>query len=460
MRCLLLFYFLCISSFLFSNNTKWITGTLSNKSDSNHLNRSVYLYKYGFKGEMILIDSSKIDINGHFSYGKNHINFSTMFCIVYEDSRIEFISSPNDKLSIVLDSNFESIKGSLENDIYITLKQIEEENNMYFLESQDKARSLSIFDPKFSKKMKDIRDEYFSKIAENNKRIKNLQKSNPKLYASEVIAPLYYESIKNEVEKFDEQYDSHIAFWHVHFFDYINFDDERILISKKLFDKIEKYFDSFIEKDTFEGVMFGLDLLFSKIEKEMVRKYIIYFLLEYFKNEKLIEAEAYLNSILTELEGCEMEDLFDLDEKKVITPSLTIGKIAPNIILNDINDAPVELYSLKGNEKILLVFWASWCNHCIEMLDDLESLYINAQNNTQFYSVSLDHSREEWKLFFKNKKLFPWKNVCDGNGLYSDLIKTFQLKVTPTFFVLDADFMVSFKTNNLDEVKKVILEKE
>ena len=69
-------------------------------------------------------------------------------------------------------------------------------------------------------------------------------------------------------------------------------------------------------------------------------------------------------------------------------------------------------------EKTLLVFYASWCPHCQELLPQINEL-TKDQNNKEFQvvAISLDTSKTDWLNFISNNKLNNLLNVSDHKGL-------------------------------------------
>jgi peroxiredoxin len=118
--------------------------------------------------------------------------------------------------------------------------------------------------------------------------------------------------------------------------------------------------------------------------------------------------------------------------------SLAIGKIAPDIALNDPNGKEIKLSSLRG-KVVLLDFWASWCGPCRQENPNNVKLYkeYNAKG-FEIYGVSLDKNKEDWTKAIMQDQL-TWTHVSDLKFWQSDAAATYKVESIPATFLLDQD---------------------
>ncbi|MCF8241817.1 MAG: TlpA family protein disulfide reductase [Melioribacteraceae bacterium] len=132
---------------------------------------------------------------------------------------------------------------------------------------------------------------------------------------------------------------------------------------------------------------------------------------------------------------------------------LALGKEAPNFKLPDINNNDIELYNI-NTDKLLLIFYTSWCPHCQELLPEINKLY-KKKKSFEVVAVSLDEEKEDW-INFINENDLNWINVSDLKGWNSDAAKKYYIYATPTLFMLDANKNILDRPTNLFEIKTLL----
>jgi peroxiredoxin len=135
---------------------------------------------------------------------------------------------------------------------------------------------------------------------------------------------------------------------------------------------------------------------------------------------------------------------------------LKIGSSAPAFSLPDSSGNRIEPGQIKAS-KILLIFYASRCPHCAELLPKISEFYNNSkERNFEVIAVSIDTSRTDWIKFIKANN-FNWVNLCDFKGWNSPAAIDYFLYATPSFFILDVDRKIIAKPYALDEIKNDLL---
>ena len=152
--------------------------------------------------------------------------------------------------------------------------------------------------------------------------------------------------------------------------------------------------------------------------------------------ENLIFWETIYNNYIEEFKD---NSYFKNFENKLIKiKSISIGSVAPDIILNDTSGVPISLASLRG-KYVLLDFWAAWCRPCREENPNIVENYNNYKSyGFDVYQVSLDRTKEDWIRGIKQDKL-PWINVSDLKYYQSEAAELYNVDRIPSAFLLDPD---------------------
>lgn len=108
----------------------------------------------------------------------------------------------------------------------------------------------------------------------------------------------------------------------------------------------------------------------------------------------------------------------------------------PNITLPDVNAKNVELASLEG-KPFVLMFWTISDASQKMFNNDLMDIYNKYKSSgLQIYQASVDTDKTAWATIVKEQNL-PWISVCDGKGVNSVALATYNVGSIPAVFVFD-----------------------
>jgi len=127
-----------------------------------------------------------------------------------------------------------------------------------------------------------------------------------------------------------------------------------------------------------------------------------------------------------------------------------LGATFPNYVFqNPTNTTAKSIADVKASKKII-VFWASTCSHCEAELPKLIEKYnaIKSQN-AEVIAFSLDSEKANYDAKVKS---LPWSNDTELKGWYSSFAETYNVRATPTYFVLDANNKIIAKPDHAADV--------
>jgi thiol-disulfide isomerase/thioredoxin len=87
-------------------------------------------------------------------------------------------------------------------------------------------------------------------------------------------------------------------------------------------------------------------------------------------------------------------------------------------------------------DKVLVVFWASWCTHCQEMMPTLNEFALK-NPDIKVLAVSLDQDQIAFLKF--SKEYNNMIHFCDFKKWNSDPVVKYNILATPSFFLLDKE---------------------
>ena len=138
----------------------------------------------------------------------------------------------------------------------------------------------------------------------------------------------------------------------------------------------------------------------------------------------------------------------NFEDKLIKIKSISVGSIAPDVILNDTSGVPVSLASLRG-KYVLLDFWAAWCRPCREENPNIVANYNKYKSEGfEVYQVSLDRNKSDWVRGITQDEL-PWINVSDLKYYQSEAAEIYDVDRIPSAYLLDPDGRIIAKNTDL-----------
>lgn len=123
-------------------------------------------------------------------------------------------------------------------------------------------------------------------------------------------------------------------------------------------------------------------------------------------------------------------------EKYFKHKALKIGDAAPNFILLNLNDKRCKLSDYKG-KVVLLNFWGTYCNPCIESIPKKNKLLEKySENEFALLNICLDSNFKNWKEII-NKNNFKGEHfICRGN--WSEILAdSYNISTVPHYVLVD-----------------------
>ncbi len=239
-----------------------------------------------------------------------------------------------------------------------------------------------------------------------------------------------------------------------------DFTNETLIYSQVYTDMIFSYLVSYNQKDFTQAqreteYKKAVDVILAITNKDpKIFEFILDYLVHGFEVLKMNNVIEYIadNYSGTIVETDEKTTL----ERKLLSYKMRPGTEVPDFTLNDINGDPVTLSEVQ-KEKTLLLFWASWCPNCNEMIAYIKN-WIKQQNTPpEVVAVSLDTSEEEWKNAVSMHKIGAWFNLSDLKEWNGKVATEYNIYATPTMFIIDRNRKILATPASEDDLKKTKL---
>ncbi len=227
-----------------------------------------------------------------------------------------------------------------------------------------------------------------------------------------------------------------------HYWDPINFADERLLRTPILETRMMKYFSQLVYPVA-DSVNREADKIIAKARPDKeVFKFVLWWLTHTYETSPYMGMDAVFVHLVEKyyIPGDAWWLTKEQSDKIIkrayeIAPNL-IGQKAPDLSLKDANMQPVSLYGTRGRYT-LLVFWDPTCGHCQKELPVLDSIYEKnwKDKDVKVFSVMTGGTKEEWLKFIKDNHLEDWVNAWDPDE-QSNYHRLYDVYSTPLVYIL------------------------
>jgi thiol-disulfide isomerase/thioredoxin len=253
--------------------------------------------------------------------------------------------------------------------------------------------------------------------------------------------------------------EDYLQYMRSHYFDEVDFSDTTLLNSNvftgKAIDYLKFYSMQGIGKARQEELFIQAvdSILLHAMENGQVFDFLMQYLIEGFDMYGFDNVISHIAGNYEPAGACVDEDSkSELHKRMESLREMAVGKTAPPITFTDENGQPKELGSI-DRELVAVIFWASWCPHCVAMMPELMKLY-EAPGLPPFeiLAISIDTSATEWEKSVQELGL-PWINYAELKGWNSRAVKDYSIYATPTMFLLNRKREILARPVNVTELR-------
>jgi thiol-disulfide isomerase/thioredoxin len=470
---LVLFFVFVNSNLALAQAKKTIPASQIEFQSPEYANKMYYLASHYGKYQTLL-DSVKGTNNGKLVFKKDQKYVEGIYMLVTPDKKIEleFLMDANQKFNIqVTYSNEKTI--AIQNS---PLNQDFNNFNSFFKTKMEGIKTLE-------KTLADTKTQQDSAIViQDLKRIQgeiNLYKNNYiQTNPGNTLALLFRMSQpidnflnKPAEEKLATKTDS-IAYLKKHFFDGIDFKDNRLLRNPFLENRITTYFNSFVPVTT-EAVTTEINQILNQTDLPNgdVFKYLSLHFIDLYAEPKIMGMDrVFINIYNTYFKNKEYPWL-QLKQKEFFKFKVAnikdnlVGDKGRNLFMLTQDQKRIDLYDIKAKYTVI-AFWDPTCGHCATEIPKMHQLYETEWKQKGVVVFAINNNTNEmakWKEFIEKEKLSDWTNVYPTpvvTGNYTkedvDFQTLYNVRQTPVIYLLDQDKKIIAKKVGPENYTKII----
>ncbi len=276
-------------------------------------------------------------------------------------------------------------------------------------------------------------------------------------------------SIANPVTKEDSV--SNYNFYKKHYWDGVNFMDDRIIRTPFFLPKVERYFRDILVPSS-DTIIKEADylLLLARTNTEMFK-----FLLNWLTDEYIYPKYMGQDAVFVHLfenyhskgisKWLNEKQLTAISNRAYMAMANLIGEKAADLDMVDSTGNPTPLNSVKAQYTIIC-FWDPTCGHCREEIPRLDSLYQAKWKlqGVKIYGVLSENEKEKWLQFIKENNLKDWIHVYQTEETKKAIAASqragykqlYDITQTPILYLLDKDKRIIAKKLTLRQMDDVI----
>jgi peroxiredoxin len=414
--------------------------------DSMLFNKTIFLLEIT-GNKFNPVDSTQISSTGQFFFSSKNYPLGYYQLAINDTNRLDIILNPNEK-NVVMDfkdarlQHGIEVKESKENQLLWYYKGISKE--VYDFQKYA-AIIKSQLSPSDSKSLAVLNAQEDSLLHRKKLLLDSLVKANPKTFFA-----ISAQSSVPEKKVAKQEY-----------FNTLDFNNSALLRTYVFPSRIMDYLQNYTTYDE-QGFRNSIDtILFrAKINNE-VYEFCLNFLLELFDRVGPDIIFQYLVEQYLLADGCSDNSVnASISKKAELYKKLQVGNIAPEIILSDSANNKIALSAISKEEIFTVIFfWSSHCSYCHEDILYLKTIYPSFKNkNIEIFAVSLDEEKHSWALAIKENKM-DWVNVSELKGWNSDVVSLYKVHKTPSYYLIDKNRKILFRSSDIVSVEKFINEK-
>ena len=258
-----------------------------------------------------------------------------------------------------------------------------------------------------------------------------------------------------------------------HYWDGIDFMDGRMVRTPILESKLKAYLEQWVSPEPDSVIAeFNWMIALGRNDPEMFRYLIGYFVDNYMYPKLMGQDKVFLHVYEKFIAGDQPKanwlnerQMKAIRERAYMLMANQLGTAAWDMELVDTAGKVRSLYSVKAPYTIV-AFWDVHCGKCKEDMPKMDSLYRRAwkQQGVQVYAVMVNEaSLIDWKPFIR-KLSAGWVHVHQTEAMRDEEQKAgkpnyrqlYDMRSTPTLFLLDKDKKIIAKNLGLEDLDKVL----
>ena len=245
-----------------------------------------------------------------------------------------------------------------------------------------------------------------------------------------------------------------------HFFDNLDFSDERLLRTPILQARLEAFFKNVVMPSP-DSINRQVEIILKKSESNpKVFQFVSVYLFNHFRESEIMGHDAVLLKITDDVYLSGKADWVSQDFKDKLSKDVEllrhnlIGMKARDLIMDSYLGIFVSLYDI-DKDFTILYFWEPNCGHCKEATPMLKEYYNKAKDySVEIFAVCTTSDRTTWSKYIEQNEL-TWINGWDPQRA-THYAYYYNIQSTPIVYILDRNKKIIAKKLAVEDISGFI----
>jgi thiol-disulfide isomerase/thioredoxin len=239
------------------------------------------------------------------------------------------------------------------------------------------------------------------------------------------------------------------------YFNGVDFQDERLVSTPLILDKIDNYVIYFNASDDITTAhdfqQKATEEVLQKIGgnvflKEQALTSLLY---NYVDAEDIVMTDFLMEKYRSLPNGIlDNKVVADVNTKMKMAP----GRMAPDFSFEE-NKELTNLYQLDEHEYYMIVFWSTACSHCVKEIPLVYNM-VKEKESLKVIAVALE--LDELGFYDMTPKFPAFTNVLALNKWDNEIPRKYDVHATPSYFLLDKNKRIIVKPENEQQIAKAL----
>ncbi len=254
-----------------------------------------------------------------------------------------------------------------------------------------------------------------------------------------------------------------LSYYKKHYLDNLDISDKRLIRTPIYTKKLNLFLDQMTSQKP-GNLCSAVDYIINKASGDSAtQKFVVSYVLNKYEKQKNDPISEYVYLHIIEKHYLQSgyswitnNDIEVLNKEYNQLKPVSLGQLAPTIVLNDTSGQTININDLKG-DFIVLYFMNYECPLCEMITKQVKKTSQKFDYlNFEIVTICLGNDEDDWKSYIKRHGIGNWINLI-GEDQMANIALKYNLRYTPTIYLLNSDKVIIDKNMTASQLNRAFL---